>query len=94
MLLMNSLQVSETQTPPARQPGQKKRWSDFSPRQQTAIILGGIAELIITTIAVRDLRRRPTRQVRGWKFFWLLACAVQPVGPIAYLLVGRRRTDA
>jgi len=91
---MNDPQVAWTETAPEHQPRQKKRWSDFSPRQQTAIILGGIAELIITTIACRDLARRPSRDVRGWKLLWLLACAVQPVGPVAYLLVGRRRPVA
>ena len=71
---------------------QKKRWSDFSPAQQTAIVLGAIAELIMTTIALRDLARRPARQVRGWKLFWVVACFVQPVGPVLYFFVGRRKT--
>jgi Phospholipase_D-nuclease N-terminal len=70
----------------------KKRWSDFSPRQQTAIVLGAIAELIMTTIALRDLASRPATHVRGSKLLWLLAFFVQPVGPILYLFVGRRDT--
>jgi hypothetical protein len=89
---MTDLRVPATQTGEEHQPRRKKRWSDFSPRQQAAIVLGAIAELIITTIAVRDLARRPTRDVRGWKPFWLLACVVQPIGPVAYLLVGRRQS--
>ena len=70
----------------------KKRWSDFSARQQTAIVLGAIAELIMTTIAIGDLTRSPARQVRGAKLLWLLTFFVQPVGPILYILVGRRHT--
>ena len=70
----------------------KKRWSDFSPRQQQAIVLGAIAELAVTTIAVADLARRPARQLRGSKPLWLVTFVVQPIGPILYLLVGRRRT--
>ncbi len=70
----------------------KKRWSDFSPRQQTFIVLGAFAELIMTTIALRDLARRPARRVRGSKLFWVPACFVQPFGPLLYFLVGRRRT--
>jgi hypothetical protein len=73
---------------------QKKRWSDFSPAQQRAIILGGLAELILTTFALRDLRRRPRRSVRGGKFVWLCALAVQPFGPILYFLIGRRDLTA
>jgi Phospholipase_D-nuclease N-terminal len=70
----------------------KKRWSDFSPRQQTAIALGAIAELIVTTIALGDLARRPAREVRGSKLLWLLTFFVQPVGPFLYYVVGRRHT--
>jgi Phospholipase_D-nuclease N-terminal len=70
----------------------KKRWSDFSPRQRTAIVLGAIAEFIMTTIALRDLARRPSRQVRGSKLLWLLTFLLQPVGPILYFVVGRRDT--
>jgi hypothetical protein len=73
---------------------QKKKWSDFSPAQQRAIILGGLAELVLTTLALRDLRRRPRRSVRGGKFVWLCALAVQPFGPILYFLIGRRELSA
>ena len=71
---------------------QRRRWSDFSPRQQTAIVLGAIAELVMTTVALRDLVRRPAREVRGWKSLWLLGFVVQPIGPMLYFLVGRRRS--
>jgi hypothetical protein len=72
-------------------PRRKKRWSDLSSRQRTAIVLGGAIEIILTTIALRDLARRPRRQVRGPKAAWVLALLVQPVGPISYFLFGRRR---
>ena len=69
----------------------KKRWSDLTVSQRTAILLGALAELIITTMALRDLVRRPAAQVRGWKPLWVLTFVVQPVGPVMYFLVGRRR---
>ncbi len=56
-------------------------------------MLGAIAELVLTTIAVADLARRPARQMRGSKLLWLVTFVVQPFGPILYLLVGRRRTN-
>jgi hypothetical protein len=70
----------------------KRSWSDFSPRQRTAIALCAITELIMTIIAFRDLARRPAAKVRGWKPLWVVTCLVQPVGPVLYLLVGRRDT--
>ncbi len=68
----------------------KKTWSDLTPLQQKAVIVGGIAELVLSTLAARDLTRRPSAQVRGPKALWALALTVQPVGPVAYLAIGRR----
>jgi hypothetical protein len=72
----------------------KRRWSDFTPAQQRAIMAGAFAELVVTTIAFRDLARRPRDQVRGFKVVWTLLFVVQPFGPILYLLTGRRRDTA
>jgi hypothetical protein len=68
----------------------KLTWSDLTPTQQRLIIVAGVAEVVLTTVAMRDLGRRPASTVRGPKLLWRLACVVQPVGPIAYLVVGRR----
>ena len=67
-----------------------KSWSDLSPAQQKAVIAGGAAEAVITAVALVDLLRRPKAKVRGPKVLWVLALAVQPVGPLAYLRAGRR----
>jgi len=53
-------------------------------------VLGAIAELIMTTLVLRDLARRPAARVRGGKLVWVLACVVQPFGPLLYFAVGRR----
>ena len=68
----------------------KKKWSDLSPTQQRLIVMAGAVEVVLTTVAMRDLGRRPASAVRGPKLLWRLACVVQPVGPIAYLVAGRR----
>jgi Phospholipase_D-nuclease N-terminal len=67
----------------------KKRWSDFSPGQQTAIIVGGAIEIVLTATALRDLRRRSADQVSGSKAIWALSFVVQPFGPLAYFAFGR-----
>jgi hypothetical protein len=72
---------------------ERKRWSDLSRRQQRLTIAAGAVELVLTTVSVVDLARRPAAEVRGPKGLWLLAFLVQPVGPIAYLMNGRRRVD-
>ncbi|GII63373.1 hypothetical protein Skr01_34580 [Sphaerisporangium krabiense] len=68
-----------------------RRWKDFSPRQRAAILALASVELALTSTAVVDLWARPAEQVRGRKALWWLAVFVQPVGPIAYLTLGRRR---
>lgn len=68
-----------------------KKWSDLSPGQQRTVIALSAVELVLTSVALVDLARRPAFQVRGPKPVWALACFVQPVGPIAYLVAGRRR---
>ncbi|WP_116953064.1 PLDc N-terminal domain-containing protein [Jiangella endophytica] len=67
-----------------------RRWSDLTTAQRTAIVALGTAELVLTALAAADLARRPSTQVRGPKALWWPALAVQPTGPIAYLVWGRR----
>lgn len=68
---------------------QKKKWQDMTPSQQAAVVTVGVIEVVLTTVALVDLIRRPADQVRGPKVAWALASFVQPVGPVAYLVAGR-----
>ena len=68
----------------------KRRWSDLTPAQQGLILASAAVELALTATAIIDLARRPADQIRGPKPLWLLGCIVQPLGPIAYLALGRR----
>jgi hypothetical protein len=68
----------------------KKRWGDLTPTQQGLILGLASVELALSATALIDLARRPTSQIRGPKPLWLLGCFVQPVGPLAYLMLGRR----
>jgi hypothetical protein len=84
---------------PARQTGepsrvrQRRRWEDLSTRQRRSIVVAGVVQVLLAAAALLDLRRRPSEQVRGPKRLWAAAAAlVNFVGPLAYFLVGRRRT--
>ena len=70
---------------------QKKKWSELSPAARRAIVVGGVLEAVVTSIALRDLIRRPAREVRGPKVLWALGFFVQPFGPLLYFRAGRRR---
>jgi hypothetical protein len=50
-----------------------------------------ILELILILVALIDLVRRDPQQVRGSKLVWaLIILLVSTLGPICYLLVGRK----
>jgi hypothetical protein len=68
----------------------QRRWSELSRSQQTTIAVLGAVEVVLTAAALVDLARRPAEQVRGPKALWALGVFIQPVGPIAYLALGRR----
>jgi hypothetical protein len=69
----------------------RKRWDELPQWQQAGIAALSAVEIVLTTMAVVDIVRRPTTQVRGPKGLWVLGFSVQPFGPVAYLLLGRRR---
>ncbi|MET0495827.1 MAG: PLD nuclease N-terminal domain-containing protein [Actinoplanes sp.] len=70
---------------------QRKRWDELPGWQQAGIVAVSAAEIVLTTMAVVDLVRRPRTQLRGPKTLWALSLSVQPFGPIAYLALARRR---
>lgn len=69
----------------------RKRWSDLSDREKTAILVAVSVQLSLAATAWVDLARRPPELVRGSKAAWAAAIAVNFVGPLAYFTVGRRR---
>ena len=71
----------------------KKKWSDLTATQQRAIIAAGAVEVVVTAVALRDIARRPAAEVRGSKLVWVLSFVVQPFGPLAYFVSGRRTRE-
>ena len=69
----------------------RPHWGDLPRWQQAGIVTLGAAEVVLTTLAVVDLVRRPRAGVRGPKALWAVGFGVQPFGPVTYLLAGRRR---
>jgi hypothetical protein len=69
-------------------------WRQRPLGQQLRIILQAGVQLALLVVAEYDLRKRPADQVRGPKRMWALVCGVNylGLGPIAYFLIGRRRT--
>lgn len=58
--------------------------------QRSVVIALGATELTLAGSAYWDLAHRPAASVRGPKWAWGLAIAVNFFGPIAYFTRGRR----
>jgi hypothetical protein len=67
-----------------------RRWSELSPRQQTAILVAASVQLSLAATAWADLASRPAELVKGRKAMWAAIIAVNFVGPLAYFTRGRR----
>jgi hypothetical protein len=70
----------------------KKRWRELTRAQRGVILIGALVQLVLQAAALWDLRRRTPDELRGSKAWWTAAAFVNVVGPIAYFLVGRRRS--
>lgn len=71
-----------------------RKWSDLSKRSRRLIIAAAVAEAILKTAALIDIKRRPSSQIRGSKWIWApVVVIVNSFGgaPLAYFAFGRRR---
>ncbi len=50
-----------------------------------------VVDLVLATIAWRDLNRRSEGQIRGTKRFWHVVILANPGNSIAYWLFGRKQ---
>jgi hypothetical protein len=66
-------------------------WSNLSTAEQIGIAVGAGAQIALAATAWIDLARRPREQVRGSKSTWAALIAVNFIGPISYLTIGRKR---
>ena len=68
-----------------------KEWSKLSTGQRWSIVLSGVVQVTLLIAALVDIRRRPQEEIRGNKKLWTAVAFINFVGPISYLLFGRRR---
>lgn len=78
---------------PALAGRRRRRWGDLSPVQKALVVIAAAVQFAVAAVAVNDLARRPADQVRGPKWAWAPAMAVNFVGPLAYLRWGRIRSS-
>lgn len=67
-----------------------KKFSKLSPAKRVAVSVAAVAQFALQGYALRDLKKRQPDHVRGPKKAWAAASFVNFVGPIAYLVLGRK----
>jgi len=72
-------------------PRQRKKWSELTRTRRRAIVAAAAVQFVLQALALWDVRRRPTDELKGSRAWWTVATFVNIVGPIAYFAVGRRR---
>ena len=63
---------------------------DPGSKRRARIVAQAAIQVTLTAVALWDLRNRPADRIKGSKRLWALAAFIQPVGPIAYLVFGRK----
>ena len=71
---------------------QRKSWSDMGTKQQLSVIVGGAVQVALLVAALVDIKRRPAELIRGRKALWMGLSFINYVGPLAYFIIGRKRT--
>jgi hypothetical protein len=56
-----------------------------------ALLLFAIGHITVTALTWRDIKRRPTEQIRGGKLVWRVLTALNTGNSVVYWLLGRRR---
>jgi hypothetical protein len=76
-----------------RSPSRPRNWQDLSTWQRLTVIATIIIQITLLIAALRDIRRRPAAEIRGPKALWTAIAFINYIGPIAYFIYGRRKTQ-
>ena len=68
-----------------------RSWGSLSARTRRLIVVGGVIEFGFKVAALRDIYRRADEEIRGNKWVWVTAQAINTFGPISYFMFGRRK---
>jgi deazaflavin-dependent oxidoreductase (nitroreductase family) len=75
---------------PLQRSAVRRRWTDLTPRQRTAVSVVGAVQLSLAVAAWADLATRRPAEVNGNRTTWAAVIAVNGVGPLAWFRWGRR----
>lgn len=72
----------------------RRPWGELSKGRQVSVVIGAIIQVSLLVIALMDIKRRPAGLIRGGKALWVGLSFINYVGPLAYFVIGRKRSFA
>jgi hypothetical protein len=70
----------------------RRHWSDLRPRTRALIVVGGVIQFALLGAALADIRRRRPEELNGPRQLRVAVSFVNFIGPIAYFVLGRRKS--
>jgi hypothetical protein len=72
----------------------RKKWKDLSTCKKVTVVVLGVVQMLLLVAALIDLRKRSPQEITGGdKRIWSAVVFINYIGPIAYFLFGRKRTE-
>ncbi len=68
----------------------ERSWGSLPATTRRLILVGGAVELAFKVAALRDIYLRADEEIRGNKWAWVAAQAVNTFGPLSYFVFGRK----
>jgi hypothetical protein len=72
---------------------QQRRWEDLTGSQRVLVAVGGLIQLSLMLAAQVDMWRRDPAEIRGSRWIWTFVVLINFVGPLAYFIVGRHKSE-
>ncbi len=73
---------------------QQRRWEDLTGQQRVLVAVGGMIQVSLMLAAQIDMWRRDPAEIRGSRWIWTFVALINFVGPLAYFVFGRRKSEA
>jgi hypothetical protein len=89
----------EPEAPAAKNTSPQAAWNAMSSGQKGAMAIRILVQIVAISWTLNDIRHRPAEKIKGNKKLWMFLAfssfgnrqVLVPVGPIAYILFGRKR---
>jgi hypothetical protein len=68
-----------------------RSWGSLPATTRRLLVVGGVIEFGFKLAALRDIYLRADEEIRGNKWVWVAAQAINTFGPLSYFMFGRRK---